>query len=223
MTKELNEISGLHSLNEQTILAIQDEQGILYFLNHKTFEIDSTIIVVKKGDFEGVAANEQFYFMLRSDGTVFCYDRISGSIQKLKFPEKGKFDFEGICTLSDGNTLLVACKTHGVKSKNKNIWIFGIDVEKLKYDNKPAYKISKNDINSSKDFQPSGITVNSSGDIYLISSVAKSVLILNQHLAYLEKSIHQQPEGITIDNLGGLYISNEKKNSTPNIHFLSPK
>lgn len=66
-------------------------------------------------------------------------------------------------------------------------------------------------------FHPSALAVHpTSGDIYILSSKGKTMMILNSEgkiIAFekLDKKIHTQPEGIVFDNDGTLYISNEGK------------
>lgn len=219
LSKDLNEISGLQYLDTNSIAAIQDEKGKIYWINRLTGVIDSTAKFGDKGDYEGLAYHDGLYYILKSNGTVYKYSA-GKKLKKCRFHESKGFDFEGLCVDVANNRLLVACKRHGKKSKNGVVRIYQIAIDNFKYSDSTAFKIPKKDIKTQKDFEPSGIAIHPNGDIYIISSVSDALLILNgngkiKKLIHLEKTIFEQPEGITFDKEGRIYISNEKRNADP--------
>jgi hypothetical protein len=70
-------------------------------------------------------------------------------------------------------------------------------------------------IESKTSFKPSGIAVHPlDGEIYIISSVGKLLIILNregkvQDVKELDPAIFRQPEGICFSPAGDMFISNE--------------
>ena len=76
------------------------------------------------------------------------------------------------------------------------------------------------------DFKPSGIAIHPmTGQIYMISSVGKLLVVLNKNRDLsakyaLDKDVFKQPEGICFSPDGDLYISNEGRGKSANIlHF----
>lgn len=220
LQKELNEISGLEWISDSTIACVQDEKAYVYLINSVTGKIKSKFDFGHNGDFEGIAINDDLTFILRSDGDLFISEK-NKKARKYSFKKDGPFDFEGLCLDKKNNRLLVACKEHGSKSKRDNIFIYGFSVKDRKYLNDPLFKIKKEGIHPN--FRSSGIDIHPiSGDIYVLSSFSKTLLILSEtgevkNKVQLNEAIYHQPEGICFSPNGDLYISNEKNKSYPTL------
>ncbi len=220
LDSELDEISGLHYLSESSILAVQDEAGILYYLNGNDGSIQETYKFGKKGDYEGVTAYKDDIFILKSNGEITVINRDKDKKKIFKFKNSKGFDFEGLCMDEKNNRLLVACKTHGDKDKNDHIRIYEFKLKSKSYGKSPVYKVSKNNI--SRLFSPSAIAIHPNGNIFVLSSTAKMLICLSPagELIYKEallKDMFNQPEGITFSSDADLFISNEKKNKYPTL------
>ncbi|UTW67982.1 SdiA-regulated domain-containing protein [bacterium SCSIO 12643] len=219
LSSELNEVSGLEMLSDSAIATIQDEKGNIYFLDIETGKIKDHFDFGKKGDYEGIAHYKNHFYVLRSDGTIFKIKR-GKDAKTYEFKDNKDFDFEGLCMDQKNNRLLVACKTHGNKKKRDHFYIYSFSLEDKKYDDKPVFKISKDEVD--KDFKPSGISIHPKGHIYILSSYAKKLLVLSRkgeilNRIKLDKSTFHQPEGITFTSKGDLFISNEKNDYTPTL------
>jgi DNA-binding beta-propeller fold protein YncE len=228
MEERLKEISGLHYLNKHTIIAVEDEKGLVYFLDINTGKIDSTLKFAKKGDFEGIASFDNIYYILKSNGTIYKLDPSEKKVKKCDFNVSGNFDFEGLCINASNDELLVACKTHGDKEMKDHIFVYRVDIEKFKYKNKPKYQISKSEDRELSDFKPSAIAVSPQGGVYILSSTAKSILVLKEsgkvkRIVSLKKSIFAQPEGLAFSPDGNMYISNEGRKHNANILVFFPE
>ena len=130
-----------------------------------------------------------------------------------------------------------SCLIHTCKTKRA---IYALNLETNKFDPTPAFEIDLTELqsflkkNKSEDelnvfkkiikiendfipFHPSALAIHPrSGDIYILSSKGKTIMILNSTgeiigLEKLNKKIHSQPEGIVFGKDGTLYISNEGK------------
>jgi len=225
LEKQLNEISGLHWVDSKTVACVQDEKARIYFLNVETGEVESRMDFGKKGDFEGVTQWGDAYYVLRSDGAIFEVDE-AGKSKKYKFLDSEGFDFEGICADGQNQRLLVACKEHGKKSQRNSIFIYSFSLTSHTYAEKPFLQLSKEGIHSN--FKSSGIALHPNGDLYLLSSASRTLLVLNpdgtkKFQTQLSKSIFQQPEGITFSPSGTLFISNEKNKTTPTLLRFDPQ
>ena len=163
-------------------------------------------------------------------------------IKKYNTLLKEKNDTEGMAFDPISNSLLVACK--GSPSIDKeNLYegykaIYAFDIEKEKLDTSPKFLINLKRLDSYMDknafarlslkvakrlrliesetsFQPSGISIHPlSGEIYVVSSVGKLLIVLNRSgkvldVRELDPKLFRQPEGICFSPVGDMYISNE--------------
>ncbi len=170
------------------------------------------------------------------------YKKKDRKIKKFKTPLKGKNDTEGIAYDPLLNVLLIACK--GSPSIEKeNLYegfkaIYKFDIEKEELNKKPHFLIDLERLDSYIDhnaftklsvrvakklrliesetsFQPSGIAIHPVyGEIYIISSVGKLLIVLNRRgkvldVKEMDPKIFRQPEGICFSPTGDMFISNE--------------
>ena len=212
LPEELAEISGLAHKSQDLLFAIQDEEGKIYEVDYNNENYKLLIDFKSKGDFEGIAFLGPFFYVLKSDGDIYMVD-FDGKYKKFTFPDNKGFDFEGVTVHSNKKSLIVACKRHGVKKKNKFIWLFSFDLESKKYMETPFLKYKKEAIHEK--FQPSGIAFSPNGNMYLISAKSFTIaefdtskkLVRTAQLPFLR---YPQVEGICFASSGSLYISSEK-------------
>lgn len=214
LPKELNEISGLDLLTDSTLVSINDEEAIVYFLDINTGEIKSKFDFGKNADYEGIVSHNGFY-ALQSNGTII---RIKNKKKKSKyyFSSTKHVDFEGLSFDSINNRLLVACKKHDIKDKQDYVMIYSFSLTKKAYQKEPLFVIPKKEVHIN--FMPSGISIHPNGNIYIISSTSKTILVLSPEGSIIAKKqlnsyIFHQPEGITFNSKGDLFISNEKNDT----------
>jgi uncharacterized protein YjiK len=77
-------------------------------------------------------------------------------------------------------------------------------------------------------FSPSGIAIAPDGDYYILSSVAKALIIVDdsgqlKSGVNLSRALHSQPEGLFLDQENTLYISNEGRDGVAKIYIFYPK
>jgi uncharacterized protein YjiK len=82
--------------------------------------------------------------------------------------------------------------------------------------------------NNAPYFSPSAICMDQADNLYLISSTAKAIIVLDNQgqiksAAKLDRTLHLQPEGIAIDKNGILYIANEGRGTSPKVYVFNPK
>ncbi|MGB0422830.1 MAG: SdiA-regulated domain-containing protein [Flavobacteriales bacterium] len=219
LKKELNEISGLAWVSDSILACVQDEKAHVYYLDSYTGKILDSFDFGHNGDFEGIAVDGNKTFILRSDGHILISKKRKKA-KEYKFKKGKDFDFEGLCLDKPNNRLLVACKEHGQKQMNKDVYIFGFSLEEKKYLKDPAFVLNRRKLGAK--FKPSGISIHPNGDIYILSSFSKSLAVINQNgdvleVIHLDPNIYHQPEGICFDSKGNVFISNEKKNAFPSL------
>lgn len=170
------------------------------------------------------------------------FNKKDRKVKKFNTPLKEKNDTEGIAYDPLSNALLIACKgSPSIEEENsyegyKAIYRFDIDKEELdkvphflidldRLDsymdhnvfNRLSLKVAKrlHLIESESGFEPSGLAIHPiDGNIYIISSVGKLLIILNrwgkvQEVEELDPKLFRQPEGICFSPDGDMYISNE--------------
>jgi len=244
----LTEISGLGFDSQQQLLVTHnDEQGILFYLSPKNGEISSQKVILEDADYEGIEyISEQEIYLVRSKGNLIQINPKATDSKPIIYKSflNKSYDIEGLAYDKKGNQLLLACKEGGENpdSPIRNIYSFDLVTKTLNsapylsitpemiqsYFKKNPSALSQFDSENLR-FGPSGIAVNPSGDIYIIASSGKVLLVFDQQknlksLEKIDKTIHHQPEGITFDNDGNLWISNEgKKGNPPQLLFFKMK
>ncbi len=230
LKKELKEISGLSLMDTNHLVAIQDEKGYIFSLSIDHFIKKNKLQFAKKGDYEGIATGLGRYFILKSNGNIISVDRNGESKKVFKPHFKNKIEFEGLCFDSKQNRLLILCKDHSSKKKNKYINIYEFDLNSEQFNKNPVLKLDKKKagIHNPQGLLPSGIAINPlDGYIYIVASVGKKLIVLNNegqfvHYYNLDETIYKQPEGITFSKSGELYIASEGKSGNAQVmHFIS--
>lgn len=205
----LDEISGLAYHSKNTLLTVNDEQGIVYFYDHKSEEITKELKFAKDGDYEGIAYATPFIFIAKSNGNIYQINENTQEVKKYKLPFTAKNNIEGLCTLSS-NELLVALKDRGGfdGKKNKRNTIYKFDLKSnltspfIEYNSKQRVGWSGIALHKSSLF----VLSHRSSEIYEFDITTKELLDKNK----LNAKYFPQPEGICFDIDGNLFIANEQ-------------
>ena len=229
LAKELKEISGLAWWGGDTLLAIQDEKGILFFLSANDGEVLKTIEFAGDGDYEGVAVTYGTVYVLRSDGDIYRLKELKGKkadTEKIETALSRDNDTEGFCFDRHTKSLLIACKEKpggDFKKQFKTIYSFPIDSEDILSDpflviNEDSllhqlHKKYENKIGAQ--FKPSGMSIHPlTGELDILSGSNGLLAVFDsgyqlQEVIRFKKSILPQAEGICFSPTGRLYISSE--------------
>jgi uncharacterized protein YjiK len=163
-------------------------------------------------------------------------------VKKYNTPLKEKNDCEGMTHDPRTDALLIACKGSPSIDKDQPYEgykaIYKFDLEEKELEKDPRYLIDLERLDNYKDrsafaklsvriakrlrlmesetsFEPSGIAIHpGTGEIYIISSVGKLLIILDRggkvlDVIELDPELFRQPEGICFSPEGDMYISNE--------------
>ncbi|MEL7221083.1 MAG: SdiA-regulated domain-containing protein [Bacteroidota bacterium] len=224
---ELEEVSGITSMNPDQVMAIQDEKGILYSVNLNTGNITSTITFDKDRDYEDLCLVGDHIFILERDGDLYQYHLAQvDSIHKFETSFSYRNDTESLCFDAKRNRLLMAPKEgapEGTKiGKNiKGVYAFDILSKSVQPD--PICTIAQNEIgriigNDGKPhkFKPSAMAIHpSTGYLYILASVGKVLIVVNptsnqiMHVQLLSEEQFPQPEGLAFDSSDNLLIASE--------------
>ncbi len=238
LDRSLTEISGLtYLVNEDELLAINDELGHFYHLEASSGRITNDRKFSKRGDFEGLAVDGFKVYIAKHNGHIYSYDLISSEVDDFKTGLHSRNDVEGLCIHKESNHLLLACKGQGLqKSKSKSvkeIYAYSLSenrliekpflsikdkilVEWVKENHKHLSKKKRKKLEARvKDFSPSGIAIHpKTKEVFIVSARGSSLVVMNStgdlvSLVFLNEKTIPQPEGICFDADGNLFISTE--------------
>ncbi len=199
----LEEISGLSYINKKTLLGIQDEKGMLFYIDAKTGKIKEEIKFSKNADFEGVESVNGTIWIIESNGDLHRFKNEKHKKYENFLNEKN--NCEGLAYDNKKKQLLIACKAYPYPGKQKGkinekaIYAFKLKTKKLKKDPvltiqldsirqklkmnsmaKAGMKIltflnpSRNDII----FRPSGIAIHpKTRDYYILGSTGNLLVV----------------------------------------------
>lgn len=227
MPSDLLEISGIafNKGNPDTVYAIQDEEGKLFYGDIDPMRIKDTKFG-KHGDYEDVAVCGNSVFVLKSNGKIYAFplgkikkDEVEDVLEiKDKLPDG---EYEGMYADQKKNKLYILCKNCADEKTTQSNTGYVFDI--LPNDSLKAagnFKIQVSDItrltgDDKIKLRPSALAQHPiTGDWYVISSVNKLLVVLNKdwkaEAAYSIKGKYfLQPEGLAFDKRGNMYISNE--------------
>lgn len=225
MPESLHEISGIsfHKQHNDTVYAIQDEEGKLFRLSwNKKKQYHSKFS--KKGDYEDVAIVGEQVFILKSNGILYSFPFADVIYEELDSVKEWKHllpqgEYESLYGDDATGKLYVLCKNcvdDNTKDRVSGYILqmgdslfptgnFGIDVNEIK---SMTDKVTRG-------FRPSALARNTiSNEWYIVSAINKLMVVTDsswkvKEICALNSNSFNQPEGIAFDNLGNLYISNE--------------
>lgn len=238
LAESLEEISGLAVLDDGTLAAVQDEDGILYILDSSSAEILDERTFGPSGDYEALAIGAGRLFILESGGTLFQFDdwtgsTIEGSEIDLDLPRG--CDAEGLRYDPEDDRLLVSCKEDPGPDLEQQKAIFAFDTEGRLLSEQPVYVLDPDAFTISVEdhpvneavrsalservdlsgFKPSELAVHPlSGELFVLSSVREAVLSMGRDgvvtgVWKLPETLLDQPEGMDFLPSGDLFISSE--------------
>jgi uncharacterized protein YjiK len=241
----LTEISGLTHLSSTRVACVQDEVGVVYVYDLGLRKVVRTIPFAAAGDYEGISAVDNGFFVLRSDGVLYeIKDAADGSspvVHRLPLPTA---DNEGLAFDAKHRRLLIAPKSRLGKGRETKFdravfafdlntrallpdpvleWSVG-DVEEFAESRGLALPMSprkQGDLRVALRLLPSSVAVHPITDEIFVLSAADSVLVSLSRsgavtgYALLDRELHRQPEGITFTSAGDMLISNEGAGGAP--------
>lgn len=204
----LEEVSGLGYVDDQTLLMVQDEKGILFQFDTKSEKITAEYPFGPAGDYEGVEVVADKAMVLESGGSLYVVDGFRSPqrvVRRFKSPMNQRNDPEGLVLLKDGKTLLIACKGRpGVLGKSypaqRALYAFDLETEAFgqtpfalidlqvvkaqliaqAQSGKAREKADEFDPMDWDEFQPSAVAQHPLDDhLYVLASAGKLLVVLN--------------------------------------------
>ena len=222
---KLREISGIAWVDENTMLAENDEAGKVFTINLKDkqdFKYPN-FIFGERQDYEDIVKVNTTLYLLISTGQIVEIPGYAsgGDVQGTiiaSLPGKGN-EFETMYYDNEVSSLILLCKSCH-KEKNQIRTAYRFDLNTRVFADTPYYTIDLNVIrqklnDNRADFYPSAASVNPvQNKLYIVSSIGK-LLVITDKKGNVEQAIpisgtmFPQPEGITFAPNGDMYISNE--------------
>ncbi|WP_346237625.1 SdiA-regulated family protein [Niabella insulamsoli] len=224
MEDPLLEISGISFANNDSLFAIQDEQGRMFY-GVPGNPMEQQVKFSKGGDFEDISIMEQMVFVLKSNGSVYSFplaDRSSEELTSTREWKKmiPKGEYESLFANSENQLVYILCKTCKADKKEPLVKGYALKWQhhNLQLDHEFSLKIAPIEAmlsDKKETIRPSAITFDPhTKQWFIIASINKLLIIAdvdwNATQAYnLDPKIYRQPEGIAFDSKRNLYISNE--------------
>ena len=232
LAKDLREISGLSLLSDSSVVAIQDEKGVLFELSLADGAILRESKFGKSGDYEGVEVVGDSIYALTSSGDLYSMYWHGDDVSKPNKSEtflSSKYDTEGLGFASWNNTLLIAAKEYAGADLRSSKSIFAFDVSTKELSTTPTIIVKIDSIAAAAHgdasipqkmllrnwFKPSALAIDPlSNFIYILSSSYESIVVLDTSASIvsfdrLDPGIYPQPEGIAFKPNGDLIIASE--------------
>jgi hypothetical protein len=218
LKRPLREISGIGYLEEDKLVAINDEAGKIFFVNPKNGN-EQVVEFGSKADYEDIVKVANDYYVLISTGDLVLVNANTLKQEKIFAKNFGKrVEFESLYYDQAANQLVLICKECGRDAKEINAWAF--DLIKQQYIDSVIFSIPIIDVqrlgkDNSIECKPSAAAINPvTQKLYVIASVGKLLLECNlqgklENVYGLNPDHFQQPEGIAFAPNGDMYISNE--------------
>lgn len=153
LPQELLEISALSPAEDNRyLLAVQDEVGVLYWIDKQTGQLARQSDFWKEGDYEGLEMTPDALYAVKSTGTLYRIEQPGSSNQKVE-----KFntalnnttpDIEGLAYDAVGKRLLLACKAPAGAGTSDTLerCIYAFDTESNTLSEKPVFRIRQADV-----------------------------------------------------------------------------
>ena len=230
LKEELKEISGIYFLKDSgQIIAEDDEEGKLFKVDAATGDIRSVFQFHDHGDFEDLAWDGTYWYVLKSNGNLF---RVSGAFTDTSRTEvfkprlPGNNNFEGLFYNLADRKIYQFCKL--CEGDSGKISVYGFNTVNMSFEPGPVMTIIPDrtmlqGIDSAEVIRPSAAAIHPvTGEWYILASVNHILIVAApdgkwKKVYPLDKSWFKQPEGICFTPKGDLYISNEGRNGTANI------
>ena len=232
----LREISGLALTSDERLLAVADEEAIVFEIDYnngglvKAFAIGEPTV---RGDFEGIAVLAGKIWLMTSDGRLFSFSEGADGqrvpYEKFETGLGDECEFEGLTGIEQSGRLLLVCKESRKKKKGIRIFewlVVGDDKKEAAEIELPEDEMS--DSIDEKKVNPSGITIDpETGNRFVVAARQRAIFELSPDgrlidvIMRLDKKRHRQPEGIAITADGRLIIADEADNGPARLAIYS--
>lgn len=235
---KLREISGLALTSDERLLAVTDEEGIVYEIDYlrgglvKAFAIGDPTV---RGDFEGIAVLDDKVWLLTSNARLYSFpegmDGERVAYERVNTDLGDECEFEGLTAEARTGMLLLICKES--KKKKKGLRIFEWNAAGDKNQNPTEIELDEDAMAAGIDrkrVSPSGVAINpTTENRIVVAARQRAVFELAQDgkminvILQLDANRHEQPEGIVVTQDGRLLIADEAGIGAAKLAVYSPE
>jgi len=235
---KLREISGLALTSDERLLAVTDEEAVVYEIDYRNGSLVKAFAIGRptiRGDFEGIAVLAGKVWLMTSNGRLYTFDEAADG-QRVPYERIGtglrdQCEFEGLTADEQSGRLLLICKESRKKKKGLRIfaWLAAGDsdqeaIEVFLDEDAISESIGKKHVN------PSGVTIDpATGNLIVVAAKQRAVFELSRDgrlidvIMQLDSKRHRQAEGIAITADGSLLIADEANKGPARLAIYSQK
>jgi uncharacterized protein YjiK len=215
LPQELDEISGIaYDSASKGLVAVNDEEGKLFFFNPANGEVSDRLKFAKKGDYEELFFAKGDWWILRSDGVfIQFHPPMEGQTVNWQLPPGEEYEAAWYDAATQKMWMLCKkCEDTVAETATKI-------QQQLDFHFRP----------DDKKFHASGAAYNPADSmVYLLSSPDKKILRMSANgvvtdVQPLDPALFKQPEGICFGPDGTMYISNEAAGGNANLLIFKPQ
>jgi uncharacterized protein YjiK len=223
---KLREISGLALTSDERLLAVTDEQAIVYEIDYETGRLVKAFALgqpVVSGDFEGIAVLDDAVWLMTSSGELYVAregedgERVDYKQYDTRLGEK--CELEGLTEVASRHSVALVCK-EAKKKKKLRVFEWSVSdggVEQISEFALPE-KSMEEALGKSR-VQPSGLAVHPETGNWLVLAARQHAVFelgadgeLFDAIMRLDPDRHRQAEGIAVTRDGRLIIADEAGN-----------
>ena len=219
---ELREISGLALTSDGLMLVHGDEQALIYVIDPLTGIVMSRFHVGRglRGDFEGITIAGNDIWLMKSNGTLYRFQRgVDGTRVpfEIRDTKLGKeCEFEGVTYQADSAWLVMPCKHITQKGvSDEQLLLYRVHLRQpgtISQLSVPIEQVIGD--NKWKKFEASDITIDpNTGNYVIIASQQKGLVVLTPDGVVVRSEPlhgrHPQAEGVAITRDNILIVSDE--------------
>jgi uncharacterized protein YjiK len=228
---KLNEISGLALTDDGRLLAVTDEEAIVYELDYgegklvKAFALGEPTL---HGDFEGIASDQDRVWLMTSKGVI--YESAEGADgERVTFEEfhtglGDSCEFEGLAFRPGDRVLLLLCKKIRKKSDLEALTIFVWSTADRRVDPAKSISLPDRDIAAAlrmTRLNPSGLAIaprgtsDNDGNLLVVAAKQSALIELEATGKFVSATVlplasrHRQAEGLEILPSGDILVADE--------------
>lgn len=227
LPKKLNEISGLALTPDERLLAVTDEEAIVYEIDYQTGELVKAFALgdpTVRGDFEGIAVLGEHVWLMTSDGRLLQTSE-GGDGQRMTYREVdtgiGEYcELEGLAADNENHQLLLLCKETRREKDDPAMFRVAVSADGTSITSQLDFDEEElGDLIDKKHVKPSGLAIDpNSGQYVMVVAHHRALIAVTSDGDLIEgiilkgKGRHRQAEGIAMTRDGRLLIADEGGN-----------